>query len=158
MKRVNINQSLVDKVISVFLLFLCGSIIWETKHFSEYGAYFPYIITLFLAVFSLIYFIKSWVFTLKKTHSSQKEQQELILDLPSFSASFVGVLVYIFVLFPLLGFFLGSILFCVSVTLIIQIARAEANPKLTALSFIASIVFCFAMYYIFRHLFHINLP
>jgi putative tricarboxylic transport membrane protein len=56
------------------------------------------------------------------------------------------------------GLFLGSILFCVSVTLVIQIARTEANPKLTALSFIASIVFCFTMYYIFRHLFHINLP
>ena len=158
MKSININQRLVDKVISVFLLFLCGSIIWETKNFSEYGAYFPYIITLFLAVFSLIYFIKSWIFTLRKMPSSKKEQQELILDLPSFSASFVGVLAYIFVLFPLLGFFLGSILFCVGVTLVIQIIRAEANSKLTILSFVASIVFCFMMYYIFRHLFHINLP
>ena len=158
MKSININQRLVDKIISVFLLFLCGFILWETKKFSEYGAYFPYIITLFLAVFSFIYFIKSWVFTLRKMRNSKKEQKELILDLPSFLASFVGVLAYIFVFFPLLGFFVGSILFCVSVTLVIQIVRAEVSSKLTVLSFIASIFFCFMMYYIFRHLFHIHLP
>ncbi|MBA7703734.1 hypothetical protein ES703_112527 [subsurface metagenome] len=154
MKSININQRLADKILSVFLLFLCGLILWEIRKFSEYGAYFPYIITIFLAVFSFVYFIKSWVFTLRKMWSSEKEQQELILDLPSFLASFVGVLAYIFILFPLVG----SILFCISVTLFIQISRAEASFKLAVLSFIAIIVFCFMMYYIFRHLFHIHLP
>jgi predicted membrane-bound spermidine synthase len=158
MKSININQRLADKILSVFLLFLCGLILWEIRKFSEYGAYFPYIITIFLAVFSFVYFIKSWVFTLRKMWSSEKEQQELILDLPSFLASFVGVLAYIFILFPLLGFLVGSILFCISVTLVIQISRAEASFKLAVLSFITTSIFCYMMYYIFRHLFHIHLP
>jgi len=158
MKSININRRLADKILSVFLLFLCSLILWEIRKFSEYGAYFPYIVTLFLAIFCFVYFIKSWVAPLRKMGSSGEEQLELIQDLSSFSVSFVGVLAYIFILFSLLGFLVGSILFCISVTLVIQIARAEASFKLAVLSFIASSTFSFMMYYLFRHVFHIHLP
>ncbi len=158
MKSININRRLADKILSVFLLFLCGAILWETRKFSEYGAYFPYIVTLFLAVFSLVYFIKSWGVLLRKMGSSGKEQLELIQDLSSFLVSFVGVLAYIFILFSLLGFLVGSILFCISVTSVIQITRSEASFKLTTLSLLSSGMFTFMMYYLFRHVFHIHLP
>jgi len=158
MKSININRRLADKILSVFLLFLCGAILWETRKFSEYGAYFPYIVTLFLAVFSLVYFIKSWGVPLRKMRSSGKEQLELIQDLSSFMVSLGGVLAYIFILFSLLGFLVGSILFCISVTLVIQITRAEATFKLVTLSLLSSTMFTFMMYYIFRHVFHIHLP
>ena len=158
MKRIDINQRLADKILSVFLLLLCGLILWETRKFSEYGAYFPYIVTLFLAVFSFIYFIRSWVVHLRKMGSPGKEQGELIQDLSSFLVSFVGVLAYIFILFSLLGFLVGSILFCISVTVAIQIARGEASFKLVLISFVSSCIFTFMMYYLFRHVFHIHLP
>jgi hypothetical protein len=158
MKRININQRLADKILSVCLLLLCGLILWETRGFSEYGAYFPYIVTLFLAIFSFVYLMRSWVVSPSKTGISGKEQQELIEDLSSFLVSFVGVLAYIFILFSLLGFVVGSILFCISVTLTIQIARAEASFKLATLSFLSSGLFTFMMYYLFRHVFHIHLP
>lgn len=158
MKSININRRLADKILSVFLLFLCSLILWEIRKFSEYGAYFPYIVTLFLAIFCFVYFIKSWVAPVRKMGISGKEQRELIRDLSSFLVSFVGVLAYIFILFSLLGFLAGSIVFCISVTLIIQIIRGEASFKLAVLSFIASSTFSFMMYYLFRHLFHIHLP
>jgi len=158
MKSININRRLSDKILSVFLLFLCGLILWETRKFSEYGAYFPYIVTLFLAVFSLVYFIKSWGVPLRKMGGSGKEQLELIQDLSSFLVGFVGVLAYIFILFSRLGFLVGSILFCISVTSVIQITRSEASFKLATLSLLSSGMFTFMMYYLFRHVFHIHLP
>ena len=158
MKTININQRLADKILSVVLLLLCGFILWETRKFSEYGAYFPYVVTLFLALFSSIYFIKSWAASLGKTGSSGEEQRELVQDLSGFLVSFVGVLAYIFILFSLLGFLVGSILFCISVTLLIQMARAEARFKLVVISFASSGMFTFMMYYLFRHVFHIHLP
>ncbi|UCD72095.1 MAG: hypothetical protein JSW70_03615, partial [Syntrophobacterales bacterium] len=69
-----------------------------------------------------------------------------------------GVIAYIFILFSLLGFVVGSILFCISVTFVIQIARGEVRFKLATLSFISSGIFTFMMYYLFRHVFHIHLP
>ena len=158
MKRININQRLADKILSVFLLLLCGLILWETREFSEYGAYFPYIVTIFLAIFSFVYLIKSWAVPPTKTESTGKEQQEIIGDLSSFLVSFVGVLAYIFILFSVLGFVAGSIVFCISVTLIIQIVRGEGSFKLATLSFASSGIFTFMMYYLFRHVFHIHLP
>lgn len=158
MKRIDINQRLADKILSVFLLLLCGLILWETRGFSEYGAYFPYIVTLFLAIFGFIYFMKSWVAPVAKMGSSGEQRQEIIGDLPSFLVAFVGVVAYIFILFSLLGFVVGSILFCISVTLVIQIVRAEARFKLVLISFASSGAFTFMMYYLFRHVFHIHLP
>ena len=158
MKTININQRLADKILSVVLLLLCGLILWETRGFSEYGAYFPYIVTLFLAIFSSVYFIRSWVGSLRKTGSAGEEQRELVQDLSGFLVSFVGVLAYIFILFSLLGFVVGSILFCISVTLVIQITRGEASLKLMLISFASSGIFTFMMYYLFRHVFHIHLP
>jgi hypothetical protein len=158
MKTININQRLADKILSVVLLLLCGLILWETRGFSEYGAYFPYIVTLFLAIFSSVYFIRSWVVSLRKTGGAGEEQRELVQDLPGFLVSFAGVLAYIFILFSLLGFVAGSILFCISVTLLIQIARAEARLKSVIISFASSGAFTFMMYYLFRHVFHIHLP
>jgi len=158
MKSININQRLADKIISVLLLLLCALILWEIRNFSEYGRYFPYIVTLFLLMFSLVYFIKSWAAPLRKMESLGKEQHELIEDLSSFLISFGGVLVYVFVLFSLLGFLAGSILFCISVIIGVQITRAEANLKSVISSFVVSSVFSFMMYYLFRHLFHIRLP
>ena len=158
MKRININQRLADKILSVFLLLLCGLILWETREFSEYGAYFPYIVTIFLAIFSFIYLIRSWAASPTKAGTAGEEQQELIGDLSGFLVSFVGVIAYIFILFSLLGFVVGSILFCISVTLVIQIARGEVSFKLATLSFASSGIFTFMMYYLFRHVFHIHLP
>ncbi len=158
MKRININQRLADKIISVALFVLCALILWETREFSEYGAYFPYIVTLFLAIFNFVYLIKSWTVSPTKTGSAGKEQQEIIGDLSGFLVSFVGVLAYIFILFSLLGFVAGSILFCISVTLVIQIARGEVSFKLATLSSASSGIFTFMMYYLFRHVFHIHLP
>jgi hypothetical protein len=158
MKTININQRLADKILSVILLLLCGLILLETRKFSEYGAYFPHIVTVFLAIFSSIYFIRSWVASLRKTGSAGEEKQELVQDLSGFVVSFVGVLAYVFILFSLLGFVVGSILFCISVTLVIQMARAEARFKLVVISFASSGMFTFMMYYLFRHIFHIHLP
>ena len=158
MKTINIKQRLADKILSVVLLLLCGFILWEIREFSEYGAYFPLIVTLFLAIFSVVYLIQSWGASLVKTGSAGEEPQELIQDLSGFVVSFAGVLAYIFILFSLLGFVAGSSLFCVSVTLLIQIARAEARLKSVIISFASSGAFTFMMYYLFRHVFHIHLP
>ena len=158
MKSININQELADKIISVLLLLLCGLILWEIRNFSEYGRYFPYIVTLFLLMFSVVYFVKSWLAPLREMDSLGKDQQELIQDLSSFLISLGGVLVYVFILFSLLGFLASSILFCISVIIGVQITRAEANLKSVISSFVVSGAFTFMMYYLFRHLFHIRLP
>ncbi len=157
MKSININQRLTDKIVSVLLLLLCGLIFWEIRNFSEYGRYFPYILTLFLLILCLVYFVKSWVAPLRKTESLEEGQQELIKDLPSFLLSLGGVLVYVFILFSLLGFLVSSILFCVGVIIGVQITRAEASFRSVILSFIVSGAFSFIMYYIFRHIFNIRL-
>ena len=158
MKRININKKSADKVISVLLLLICGLILWEIRNFSEYGRYFPYMVTLFLLIFSIVYFVKSWAASLRKTEGLEKGQQEIIRDLSSFSICLVGVLVYVFILFSLLGFLVSSILLCICVIVGIQITRMGVNFRSVILSFIVSSAFTLMIYYLFRHIFHIRLP
>jgi hypothetical protein len=158
MKSIRINQSLADRYLSIALLLFCGLVLLEIRHFSEYGRYFPYIATLFLLVFSFVYFLNSWLPRLRKKENSAQKPYELVKHLPSFVVSFGGILVYIFVLFSLLGFLASSIVFCIGVIIGIQITRAEVSFKSAITSLITSSVFSFVMYYIFRHVFNIRLP
>jgi Zn-dependent protease len=158
MKNIRINQSLADQFISIALLLFCGLVLLEIRHFSEYGRYFPKIVTLFLLVFSFVYFLKSWLPRLIKKESSAQKPYELVKHLPSFMVCFGGILVYIFVLFSLLGFLASSIVFCIGVIIGVQITRAEASFKSAVTALITSSAFSFVMYYIFRQVFNSRLP
>ena len=158
MKQILISRSTTDKILSIALLLFCGLVSLKIRKFSEYGKYFPYIVTMFLLVFSLVYFLRSWVPILRKKENSMEEPYEVIKDLPSFLLSFCGILVYIFILFSMLGFLSGSIIFCVGVIVGIQIIRSEASIKSVVTGLITSSAFSFFMYYIFRHVFNIRLP
>ena len=158
MKQIHISRSATDKILSMALLLFCGLVSLKIREFSEYGKYFPYIVTLFLLVFGFVYFLRSWVPILRKKENSVEEPYELVKDLPSFLVSFCGILVYIFILFSMLGFLAGSNVFCVGVIVGIQITRSEASFKSVVTALITSGAFNFFMYYVFRHVFNIRLP
>jgi len=158
MKGVHIDQRKADRIISILLLVIYGFILLEIRKFSEYGRYFPFIITSFLLIFTFFYFVKSWITPLVKREDSEEGQQELIYDLSTFLISLIGVLVYIFILLTSLGFLVGSTLFCIGVVIAINVSRSEINLRSLIISFFVSSLFTYLMYYIFRHLFNIRLP
>jgi hypothetical protein len=158
MKSIRIHRSAADKSLSIALLLFCGFVLLEIRKFSEYGRYFPNIVTLFLLVFSFAYFLKSWVPKLIKKEKSLEEKYELIKHLPSFLGSACGILLYILILFTVVGFLPGSTIFCVGVIVGVQITRAAFSVKSIVIALITSSTFSFVMYYIFRQIFNIRLP
>ena len=66
MKNIRINRGYTDKILSAALLVFCGLVLLQIRHFSEYGRYFPNIVTLFLLIFCFVFFLRSWVPILRK--------------------------------------------------------------------------------------------
>ena len=158
MKNVRIHQSMADKILSIVLVLFCGVVLLEIRSFSEYGRYFPNIVTLFLLVFGFAYLLRSWLPVLIRKENSSEEHYEFIKHLPSFLVTFCGLLLYIFILFKVTGFLVGSIIFCVGVIVGVQITRATISVKSVVTALITSSAFSFAMYYVFRQVFNIRLP
>ncbi|MCF8038880.1 MAG: tripartite tricarboxylate transporter TctB family protein [Desulfohalobiaceae bacterium] len=157
-KTVSRQQQWADRLISLVLL--CAFIFYKITGFTSYGAIFPLMVTMFIAIFSLIYFLGSWIPLFRKKADYRIIPGEtLIPDVTSFCISLVGIAFYIYILVPFLGFFTSSIVYLFGTIVLIRYFRSDIiRIKSLLIPFAYSLVFSGVIYYIFRHLLHIHLP
>ena len=159
-KTITRQQIKADQIISLLLVLLCAFIFYKITGFTRYGAIFPFMVTLFTAFFALIYCVSSWVpFFRKKAGYRVVEAEGLIPDRTSFGISLGGIVLYVYLLVPYLGFLSSSILYLFGSIVLIRYFRSDIVRFTSVLiPFVYSLAFSGLIFYIFRHLLHIHLP
>jgi len=157
-KTFDVTQKNTDRLISLILLFFCVFLYREIQQYSPYGRVFPNAIILILAVFSVVYFFRSWITLFTSKVGPQEELYRMVEDYPSFLIAFPLTMIYVFYLLTFLGFFTSSFVFAAAVILSIKIVRNEYNWKVLLIYFIFSGLFSYVVYYVFRYMLRIRLP
>jgi putative tricarboxylic transport membrane protein len=156
-KEIKISELLADKIISICLIFICIFIFWKISNFSRYGAIFPFMSTCGILIFSIFYFINSWIpYFVNKRQPS--EECEIIIHSPSLFIGIGSLVLYVYLLMPTIGFLTSTFIYMLGLILGTRIQR----KSLTSKGFLASVVFSsivtICIYYTFANILNIHLP
>ncbi|MDZ7761913.1 MAG: tripartite tricarboxylate transporter permease [Desulfovermiculus sp.] len=152
-----ISELLADKIISVLLIVICGFIFWKTSSFSRYGAIFPIMTTSGVLLFSILYFINSWIpYFVKKRQPS--EQCEIIMHAPSLFIGIGSILLYVYLLMPTIGFLTSTFIYMLGLILGTRVQRRTLVGKGVLYSIVFSAILSFSIYYTFANILNIHLP
>ncbi len=133
------------------LVFFIGSLnIPKAKLGDPYGPlYFPTIISAFLIIMSIIYFISEF----RKEYKQNKDLQLILAKRTPFLiiSTIILAILYTFA-FEVVGFLVSTILFLVALLFIIN------GRKKWIINIVVALVFSFSAWYVFSQLLKVSLP
>lgn len=155
--EIRLSELFADKILSIALIIICILVYWKLQDYTRYGAIFPYMINSGVLIFSIFYFLNSWVpyFTIKRAPS---EPCQLVMHIPTLILGIIGLVVYVFFLMSFLGFLTSSIIYTFGVIVAVKLQRKTLTPKNTLVSLVFSVGFCYFIFYLFASVLNIHLP
>lgn len=149
-----------DRAVSLGLMLLSAGVYVEAQSFGQYGAVFPMMVNGFLGAFAALYALLSWVPRLTGTsvEAVADGDQRGLWHTPTLLIGLIGLAGYLYLLIPVTGFFVGSLVYAFGVIVILRwrSRRLKLRDLGTAAGF--ALAMAGAIQYLFAEMLNVHLP
>lgn len=149
-----------DRVVSLLLVALSIGVYAEAQTFGQYGSVFPMMVNGFLGAFALLYALLSWVPRLSGTSVEPVDaaNRTALWHTPTLLIGLIGLAGYLYVLIPVVGFFVGSLVYAFGVIMLLRWRSRRVKLRDLASAGAFALAMAGAIQYLFAEVLNVHLP